>query len=51
MALVVPRAERKMLGLGDSDLRAEGHFELSASTTGWRLGVDDDDGRSRRAIA
>ena len=38
-----------MLGVGDSDLRLEGHFELSISMRGRRLA--EDVGRSRRAIA
>lgn len=46
---MVPRAERKMLGVGESDLRLEGHIELSDSMRGWRLAEDVE--RSRRAIA
>ncbi len=38
-----------MLGVGESDLRVAGHFELSDSIMGWRLA--DVVGRSRRAIA
>lgn len=38
-----------MLGVGDSDWRPEGHFELSGSMRGWRLAADV--GRSRRAMA
>ena len=38
-----------MLGVGDSDWRPEGHFELSGSMRGWRLAADV--GMSRRAMA
>ena len=38
-----------MLGAGDSDLRLEGHLELSGSTRVWRLA--EVAGSSRRAKA
>lgn len=47
--MVVPRPERKVLGVGESDLKLEGHFELSDSMREWMLGGDA--GMSRRAIA
>ena len=38
-----------MLGVGDMDLKLEGHFDVSDSTREWTLA--EDIGRSRRAIA
>ena len=51
MALVVPRAERKMLGGGERNWKVEGHLEVSGSMRGWRFVDGDDVEMSRRAMA
>lgn len=47
---MVPRPERKILGVGERDRSFAGHFELSDSIIGRRF-AEDVVGRSRRAIA
>ena len=51
LPLVVPRAERKIEGGGDINLRVSGHFEMSGSTLVDSWDVDLTVESSRRAMA